>query len=119
MSLKISIRNDYSRTPGPRYTHEGSYSGQEFRENFLYPKLLDALMSKDKVEVVLDGTSGYGTSFLEEAFGGLVRELEPKYGANDAIKMVESNIIIISKEEEYLVDDIKSYIRKALSYEPV
>jgi hypothetical protein len=30
-------------------------------------------MASEKVIVQLDGTLGYGSSFLEEAFGGLVR----------------------------------------------
>jgi STAS-like domain of unknown function (DUF4325) len=40
-----------------------------FRDDFLVP----ALGTYDQVRVVLDGTAGYPSSFLEEAFGGLVR----------------------------------------------
>jgi len=36
--------------------------------------LIPALKEYEKVIVDLDGTSGYGSSFLEEAFGGLVRK---------------------------------------------
>jgi hypothetical protein len=68
--VTIEIARDFSRTPGPRFRSLGPYSGEEFRE-----RLVDALSASPDgtVEVVLDGTEGYGSSFLEEAFGGLVR----------------------------------------------
>ena len=55
--------------------------------------------------VNLDGGYGYATSFLEEAFGGLVRE------TNDPDVQ---NIEIISEEEEGLIGRIKEYISAAL-----
>lgn len=66
----ISIAKDYSETPAGRYIEDGPYTGQRFREEFLIP----ALNTCDHVLVDLDGTLGYGSSFLEEAFGGLIRE---------------------------------------------
>lgn len=70
MSKKlISISKDFTETPGGRYKSDGPYTGEVFRENLLYP----ALQEFDLVEVDLDGTLGYGSSFLEEAFGGLIR----------------------------------------------
>lgn len=69
MSKMISIAKDFSSSPAARYRHEGPNSGQRFREEFLEPALREGGM----VEVDLDGVVGYGSSFLEEAFGGLVR----------------------------------------------
>ncbi|MDO6384691.1 STAS-like domain-containing protein [Uliginosibacterium sp. 31-12] len=69
-SKKIVIASDFSKTPAGRYLTDGPASGQRFRDELLAP----ALISFDSVEVVLDGTTGYGSSFLEEAFGGLIRE---------------------------------------------
>lgn len=70
MSTKvISIAKEYSETPAGRYYTDGPYSGERFREEFLLP----ALNQYAHVEVNLDGTLGYGSSFLEEAFGGLIR----------------------------------------------
>ena len=69
-SKLISIPQDFTRYPAGRYISDGSYSGERFRDEFLVP----ALRSAQRVEVHLDGTLGYGSSFLEEAFGGLVRE---------------------------------------------
>jgi hypothetical protein len=67
--VRINIALDFSKFPGGRYRRLGKFSGEEFRED----RLLPALRAGEKVEVVLDGTAGYGSSFLEEAFGGLVR----------------------------------------------
>jgi len=71
MSIKvISVAKDFSRFPAGRHRDDGPYSGELFRDNTLCP----ALAQGTKVVVDLDGTLGYGSSFLEEAFGGLVRE---------------------------------------------
>lgn len=66
---KISIASDFSPSPAGRYRSDGPYPGEVFRDTQLVP----ALQANDEVHVDLDGTSGYGSSFLEEAFGGLVR----------------------------------------------
>jgi hypothetical protein len=65
----ISVARDFSRTPGPRYTSQGHWSGEEFRK-----RLEQELRRHERLIVDLDGTRGYGSSFLDEAFGGLVRE---------------------------------------------
>lgn len=65
----ISIARDYSDTPAGRYRAEGPFSGERFREEVLLP----ALRSNEAVEVDLDGVLAFGSSFLEESFGGLVR----------------------------------------------
>ena len=67
--MKISIATDYSDTPAGRYKSDGPYSGEKFRDDVL----LKHLNQSDIVEIDLDGSEGYGSSFLEECFGGLVR----------------------------------------------
>lgn len=66
----INIEKDFSWSPAGRYKEYGGDTGEEFRDDVLYP----ALKNDDSVVVNLDGVIGYGSSFLEEAFGGLVRE---------------------------------------------
>jgi hypothetical protein len=66
----ISVAKDFSRFPAGRYLSHGPYPGEKFRDEILVP----ALREFELVQVDLDGTMGYGSSFLEEAFGGLVRE---------------------------------------------
>ena len=65
----VTISKDFTRFPGGRYKKHGARSGEEFREDILLP----ALRAGARVRVILDGTVGYPASFLEEAFGGLVR----------------------------------------------
>ena len=60
---------DFSPTPTGRYIKDSPCSGEAFRERVLIP----AMKKYEKVKVDLAGTEGYGASFLEEAFGGLVR----------------------------------------------
>lgn len=66
----IVIAQDFSPSPIGRYRSDSDTSGEAFRIDLLVP----ALKKFDKVTVDLDGTDGYGSSFLEEAFGGLIRE---------------------------------------------
>lgn len=67
--ITIKVAHDFSRYPAGRYAKDGPYSGEYFRTKFLAP----ALEVQDKIIVEMDGARGYGSSFLEEAFGGLVR----------------------------------------------
>ena len=67
--FKIHVAGDYSATPLGRYRRQGEFSGQRFREDFLIP----ALENNEKIIVNFDGVAGLPSSFLEEAFGGLVR----------------------------------------------
>ena len=104
--IEINIAKDYTKTPGGRFKKEGEFSGEDFREKILIPKYLESEKKGVKLRVNLDGGYGYGSSFLEESFGGLVRQLK---------KVNIDNIIIISEEEPKLIDDIKNYIKDALS----
>ena len=103
----LSIASEFSRTPGSRYRKEGDFSGEQFREELLLPCLHAALAANETVDVVLDGTAGYGTSFLEEAFGGLIRE------DRLTVEEVLATLHFVSHEEPYLVADIKSYVEQA------
>jgi len=69
MNKIISIATDFSRYPAGRTRADGPYSGELFRTKMLEP----ALAAGDHLVVNFDGARGYGSSFLEEAFGGLVR----------------------------------------------
>ncbi|MGO4619025.1 STAS-like domain-containing protein [Ensifer sp. 2YAB10] len=66
----ISIARDFTPFPGGRYRRHGKGSGEAFREDVLVP----LLKAGTDTTIDLDGASGYPPSFLEEAFGGLVRE---------------------------------------------
>lgn len=66
----IVVVKDFHPAPKGRYPSEGDFSGQRFRDEILAP----AMNRNDHVHVVLDGYNRYGRSFIDEAFGGLVRE---------------------------------------------
>ena len=101
---KIKIADDFSSTPGPRYEKEGDFSGELFRKKILLPLVKKAILEKEKLEVDLDGTAGYGTSFLEESSGGLIREENLQY--DNVINCIQ----LISFEKIYLIEDIKNYL---------
>ncbi|RVT99116.1 DUF4325 domain-containing protein [Rhodovarius crocodyli] len=68
-SYTIDVARDFSAYPGGRYARLGPFSGEAFRKEQLEP----ALQRGGNVIVILDGAESYPVSFLEEAFGGLVR----------------------------------------------
>jgi len=95
----INIAKEFTRYPAGRFRSDGPYSGQRFREDLLVP----ALRETDVVEVELDGVAGYGSSFLDEAFGGLIRAHVLSSG--DAHKRIK-----LHASDESLVNEILSYM---------
>lgn len=103
--LKLSIANDFSRIPGARHPEEGAFSGDEFRDNILWPEVKKAQEAGEKLQINLDGCYGYATSFLEESFGGLVR----KYHQRNLLNI----LTFISDEDPSLIKLINGYIKEA------
>ena len=103
--IKINICKEFTDTPGARYIAEGPFSGEEFREKLLIPRYEKAKSEGEKLQIDLDGSFGYPTSFLEEAFGGLSRI----YGAKEVLDIVR----FISDDEPAIINDIESYIKQA------
>jgi hypothetical protein len=106
--LHLSIARDFSATPGGRYRIQGPNSGEQFREEALIPRFDQAQRENTLLVVDLDGVFGYGPSFLEEAFGGLVREKK-------SLKAVQSVLRIVSEKAPYDAADIERYMREALN----
>jgi hypothetical protein len=75
MSIEINLELDFSRFPAGRYRKDGPSSGQRFREDFLLPRLAESRKTGEKVKIVFDNVAGLPSSFLEEAFGGVIREM--------------------------------------------
>lgn len=100
-STKIIISKDFSEAPAGRYISDGPFSGENFRDRVLFP----ALETFDSVEVELDGTLGYGSSFLEEAFGGLIRECGMSLAQIDQkLKIHSSRRLYLTRTKQYMVD---------------
>lgn len=96
----INVAKDFTRFPSGRYKSNGETSGQAFREKFLE----EPISRGEKVVVDLNGTVGYGSSFLEEAFGGLVRSL--RLSADVILSRLE-----LRAEDGSLIDEVHGYIR--------
>ena len=105
--MKISIAKDFSTIPGARFPEEGDFSGQDFRTKILCPALKKAISENEVLTIVLDGTAGLGTSFLEESFGGLIR--------NDrfSLDILQKYINIVSEEDPDYIAEIKQYMTEA------
>ena len=99
---RISVAQDFTRFPSGRYKRNGTTSGEQFRQDFLEISLKDGQL----IAVELDGTIGYGSSFLEEAFGGLVR----------ALKLTPSSLrekLTLVSQDPALIEEINGYIEDA------
>lgn len=107
----IDIVKEFTDTPGARYKTQGSYSGEEFRDTILYPKFKESLKNNESLTVILDGGYGYGSSFLEESFGGLVRRLKEEKN-NNYDKVLD--IIIVSNDNKSWIEKIRGYIQSAI-----
>lgn len=103
--IEINIAKEYSKTPGGRHISEGAYSGEDFRKNKLKPMFDRAVAEGKTLVVILDGGYGYSPSFLEESFGGLVRETQ-----DVRVALIE----IVSEEEPEQIENIKGYINDEL-----
>ena len=109
--MRIDIVKEFTDKPGARYESQGSNSGEKFRDTILYPKFLESLNKNEELVVDLDGGYGYGSSFLEESFGGLVRRLKKEN--NENYKKV-ANIKIISNDNKLWIEKINTYIQEAI-----
>ena len=73
-TLKLNIAKDYSRIVLGRWRRLGPFSGEDFYETMLLPMYCEAVEKGVQLEIELDGTKGYPSSFLDQSFGELARE---------------------------------------------
>lgn len=106
-AMEIDVARSFTSYPVGRTRSDGRYSGEAFRDDHLVPAL-----KAGAVTVVMDGAKGYGSSFLEEAFGGLVcrRGFEPG--------QLRERLVIRTKDS-LLRAEIWSYIEEAGQLEPM
>lgn len=105
MSSKIiTVGSDFSRFPAGRTPLDGPYCGEKFRKEILMP----ALREYDSVIVDLSGTVGYGSSFLEEVFGGLYRE-----SSIDDAMINKLQVTANDRHKKFYVDRVRVYMEQA------
>jgi hypothetical protein len=102
---------DHAPSPGGRFVADGPFSGEWFRNDILSPALASAIRDGKKLTVELDGTSGYGSSFLEEAFGGLIRE------RGFTVTDLDRHLLVVARTPLYKTYEglVKRYIQRARS----
>jgi STAS-like domain of unknown function (DUF4325) len=96
--ITVRIATDFSRHPAGRFASDGPYSGEAFRRKFLEPNL----EKSEEIVIEMDGARGYGSSFLEEAFGGLVRKGFSKDLIKSRISFKASNLSLKQEILEYI-----------------
>jgi STAS-like domain of unknown function (DUF4325) len=104
MEKIIKVAEEFSRYPAGRYKADGPFSGEKFREEYLRP----ILEANTTATIELDGVRGYGSSFLEEAFGGLVR-------IGYDIEKIKSTFTFNSSDSS-IIAEIKDYIDHGAEY---
>lgn len=97
----INVAKDFTRYPAGRYLADGPFSGERFRDEFLIPALRDP---NTVIVVQLDGARGLASSFLEEAFGGLVRA---GFQPTQLIKQLQ-----LESQDISLIHEILQYIQQ-------
>jgi hypothetical protein len=88
----ISVAKEFSEFPAGRVPDDGPNSGERFRDEILVPMLRS---NGEEIEINLDETLGYGSSFLDEAFAGLIRT----YGFSKA--ELEKRLHFVDSREIY------------------
>lgn len=102
-SVKIDLARQFSPEPFGRYPSHGPASGERFRKEFLER----ALLAGDDVIVDIDGVTGLSSSFLDEAFAGLVRQRVV------TLEQFRARVHIKSDTDPSYIDDVLEYVSEA------
>jgi hypothetical protein len=106
--VTINVAKEFSTRPIGRDKNDGKFNGEKFREEFIVPRLDDENISE--ININLNDLAIVGSSFLEEAFGGLIRK---GYSRDDI-----SKINFIASDEDYIIE-IDEYIDDAVQKKDV
>ena len=97
----IKISEEFTKEP---YKKE---DGIIFRDIILMPRLVRTHGTKNKISIDFNDCFGFTTVFIDEVFGGLIRN----YGYDK--KTIMSRINIISDDDETIPSLIEKYLNKA------
>lgn len=89
----LSVLDCFAEFTGLRHCDISENSGEQFYHEKLNSAFKEALDSKEKLQLELDGVDGYASSFLDEALGNLVYDF--------TLKVVRENVIIVSNQEPH------------------
>lgn len=99
---KIEISKEFGDKLGGRWIKYGPFSGELFYNTILKQKFEDAFKEDEKLHIYLDGTKGYGSSFLDQSFGLLARE----FGSENVNKTIVFHTDFFAWNVKYLKDEI-------------
>ena len=105
----LNIAEEFSPVPIGRTMEDSDTSGEAFRERILFPKVSRAIAQGSALVIDFSGMKGLSSSFLEEAFGGLIREKELELDA--VLKTLE----FTPEDSPYgpYIENVKDYIKEA------
>lgn len=113
-AVMLNIAREFSAFPAGRYENDGPHSGARFLREVLMPKLSEAILESRKLVVDLDGLKVCGSSFLESAFGGVVRS--GKFPKHQIIETIE--VAFSFPELDRYARSIKKHLDQAKPGEP-
>jgi hypothetical protein len=70
--MVLNIGKQFSVEPAGRYITDGQFSGELFRESLLKDSITELADGARLIVVLDDGVGAYSSTWLREAFGGLV-----------------------------------------------
>ena len=106
---RLKIAEEFSPVPIGRHRSDSKKSGEAFRDDLLFPRVDKAIKEKDVLVIDFEGMEGLSSSFLEEAFGGLVRV--KGLPAETVIKTLK--FIPMNSHFDPYIENVKAYIRDA------
>lgn len=101
----INIATQFTKTPGARYYTDGPKSGEEFFDTMLKEAFEEAEENDEQLKIEMDGTEGYASSFINEAF----RRLGEAFGSDNAW----GRLVLVSIEVPKYIDKVKKSIYEA------
>lgn len=104
----LDLASEYTPYPAGRFRADGPYSGEAFRDDVLLKRVRDAVHARQVLTVRIDGVRAFGSSFLEEAFGGLVRK-----GVSREQLLRHVAVVSSKPSHQRYIDAINRYMRDA------
>lgn len=100
MPVTINVARDFYPFPSGRNAKHGPFNGARFRDELLLPHL----KSGEEICVDLSGLDGKTPSFLDEAFGSLV-----KFGFTE--QQLRERLHLVASDDDVVVGETWSYVR--------
>jgi hypothetical protein len=100
--IEINIAKEFGIETGARTYADGPKSGEEFFDKLLKPRYEQAKAEGKQLRVILDGTEGLASSFLNESFGRLGKA----FGPED----LKNRLVLISNEMPKYITKIQEAI---------